>query len=174
MADFDAAVKRTMGHEGGFANDAADPGGKTNYGITEAVARDAGYTADMESMKPEEAKAIYHAKYWYPMRLGEVENQGLAEELFDTAVNCGNYRATRWLQQALNCLNSGARWQRVEEDGKMGPRTLLAANGCAALHPGTLLKAMNVLQGAHYMSLAHKTPRFRRFLRGWLDNRVTL
>ncbi len=35
MANFDLAFKKTVGLEGGYSDDAAYPGGKTRYGITE-------------------------------------------------------------------------------------------------------------------------------------------
>ena len=36
MADFNLAVALTLQHEGGFIDLAADPGGATKYGITQA------------------------------------------------------------------------------------------------------------------------------------------
>ena len=40
--NFDNAFSLLLGHEGGFSDHPADPGGKTRYGVTEAVAREAG------------------------------------------------------------------------------------------------------------------------------------
>jgi lysozyme family protein len=39
MANFKQAFEKTLKFEGGYANDPDDHGGKTMYGITEAVAR---------------------------------------------------------------------------------------------------------------------------------------
>jgi len=33
-SSYDAALARLLVHEGGYTNDAADPGGPTNFGIT--------------------------------------------------------------------------------------------------------------------------------------------
>ena len=40
--NFDQAFNTLLKHEGGFSDHPADPGGKTRYGITEAVAREVG------------------------------------------------------------------------------------------------------------------------------------
>ena len=56
---FDDAVKRVLMHEGGYSDHAADPGGKTMYGITEAVAREVGYRGDMRELPSELAKRSY-------------------------------------------------------------------------------------------------------------------
>ena len=34
ISSYDAALARLLAHEGGYTNDAADPGGPTNFGIT--------------------------------------------------------------------------------------------------------------------------------------------
>ena len=46
--------------EGGYADDPADLGGKTNLGITEAVARRHGYTGDMRDLTDSLAYHIYY------------------------------------------------------------------------------------------------------------------
>ena len=177
MADFGSAFQKTLGLEGGYADDAADPGGKTRYGITEAVARTAGYRGDMRSLPLSLAQSIYRASYWTSLRLDDLKSQELAEELFDTAVNCGVSRAGKFLQRALNVLNDGGqRWHDVLIDGKVGPKTIRVANTAAATerHRARLLKTLNVLQGAHYVTLAERRPEMERFLGGWLDKRVVL
>ncbi|MCP1772876.1 lysozyme family protein [Neisseria perflava] len=54
--DFNTAVDRVLGHEGGYVNHPADPGGETNWGVTKAVAREHGYTGSMREMTRNEAK----------------------------------------------------------------------------------------------------------------------
>ena len=48
--NFDDAIKRVLMHEGGYSDHAADPGGKTMFGITEAVAREVGYRGNMDEL----------------------------------------------------------------------------------------------------------------------------
>lgn len=45
--NFDQAFTRLMGHEGGYSDHPNDPGKKTMWGITEAVARANGFTGDI-------------------------------------------------------------------------------------------------------------------------------
>lgn len=175
-ADFHVAFEETHSNEGGYVNDIADPGGKTRYGITEEVARDYGYTGEMRYLPIETARAIYECKYWSRLRLGEVHSQGIANEVFDSAVNCGRGRASRWLQDACNKLNDrGKRWEDIAVDGKVGPRTMAVVN--AAIGRGVereLDKLLNVKQGHHYDTLCEGNQKFERFLVGWLRKRVKL
>lgn len=112
--NFDQAFTQLLGNEGGYTNNPADPGGATNWGVTEAVARANGYQGDMRDLSQDFAKALYKAKYWDPVcgdQLGE-----LAFHVFDAAVNSGVHQATEWLQQSLG----------VTADGVIGPGTRLA------------------------------------------------
>ena len=56
--DVEALVERVIDREGGYVNNAADKGGPTNFGITEAVARAQGYRGSMRSLRREEAVDI--------------------------------------------------------------------------------------------------------------------
>lgn len=114
--NFNTAFDLLLGHEGGYSDHAADPGGRTKYGITEAVAREAGYTDDMRELPLDVAKDIYLARYWRPIRADDLP-PGIRYTVFDGAVNSGPAQATRWLQRALG----------VEADGVIGPKTLAAA-----------------------------------------------
>ena len=103
-------------HEGGYANLANDPGGETRYGITKAVARENGYQGDMQELPLETAKQIAKVKYWDKVQ-ADVWPPALRFDLFDTAYNSGPTQAIKLMQRALN----------VADDGKIGPKTLLAA-----------------------------------------------
>lgn len=115
--NFDAAFHKLLGHEGGFVDHAADPGGATRWGVTERVARQHGYKGSMRELPVEVAKEIYHASYWTPIRADELPDV-LRYDVFDAAVNSGNGQAVRWLQRALG----------VADDGIIGPVTLRTAN----------------------------------------------
>jgi len=119
--NFDAAFHKLLGHEGGFVDHAADPGGATRWGVTERVARQHGYKGSMRELPVEVAKEIYRASYWTPIRADELPDV-LRYDVFDAAVNSGNGQAVRWLQRALG----------VADDGIIGPVTLRTANAANA------------------------------------------
>ena len=59
----ESMIDTTIGKEGGYVDHPADRGGKTIWGITEAVARANGYTGDMRAMPRSTAVAIYRSEY---------------------------------------------------------------------------------------------------------------
>lgn len=166
--------------EGGYSNDPADRGGATNYGITEATARAAGYTGPMTDLSLATAKDIYRRRYWHTLRLDEIAvlSSGITAELFDTAVNMGRDTAARFLQTALNAFNrEGIDYPDMAVDGKLGPGTLSALREFLTVRSqdgaSVLLKALNCLQGARYLSIAAADPKQERFTFGWFRSRVT-
>jgi len=178
MAEFEPAFNKTLNLEGGYSDNTRDSGGKTRYGITEAVARENGYIGEMQDLPLEVAKRIYLKRYWFPLRLTEVSYQPLADELFDSAVNCGVETAAKWLQVCMNALNAeGTRWPDVGEDGQVGPVTMNALKSLLSLpekFSKGLVKLLNCLQGAYYVQVVRKTPCKEIFMLGWLSNRVQL
>lgn len=114
MSNFDKAFIELLGHEGGYSNNPADPGGETNWGVTVAVARENGYIGSMKDMDQSVAKAIYAKKYWLPV-FDDLPYE-VAFQVFDAAVNSGVGQAVRWLQRAVG----------VADDGKIGPVTMKA------------------------------------------------
>ena len=104
QSSYDESLRRLLVHEGGYTNDAADPGGPTNFGITiydyrKYVKPDA-TAADVRAMKVEAAKAIYRAKYWHAQRCDELP-AGVDYAVFDYGVNSGIGRSGKVLRRAL-------------------------------------------------------------------------
>lgn len=92
----DASIKITLGYEGGYTNDAADPGGPTNWGITIYDARmywkkDA-TASDVKAMPLSVAIGIYQSKYWAKMNC-DADPDGVDLVTFDYGVNSGVGRA---------------------------------------------------------------------------------
>ena len=58
LLDVDQLIDALIEREGGYANQPADKGGATCFGITEAVARDHGYRGPMRQLRRQEAEAI--------------------------------------------------------------------------------------------------------------------
>jgi lysozyme family protein len=147
--NFDTAFALLLDHEGDFSDHAADPGGKTRFGITEAVARQAGYTGDMRELPVDLAKRIYLDSYWRPVRADDLP-PGVRYIVFDGAVNSGPAQSALWLQRALG----------VTADGVIGPRTLAAAYAKDAQQ----LKTAILAQRLRFMTSLTNWPAFSR---GW-------
>ncbi|KAF9579035.1 hypothetical protein BGW38_004882 [Lunasporangiospora selenospora] len=179
MTGFDEAFEHTVANEGGYSNHAADRGVATNYGITEAVARENGYTGPMKELPLSKAKEIYQRRYWRPLHLDEISqlSQPIALELFDTGVNMGNSTAAKFLQRALNVFNrQQADYPDYPADGIIGPNTVAALTAFLAKRKPqgatVLLKALKCLRGARYIELAEGRQQNEAFVFGWLANRV--
>lgn len=179
MADIVALVDALIAREGGYVDHPADKGGPTNWGITEKVACAHGWTGAMRTLPRTEAVRIYRRIYWQEPGFDAVDaiSPSVAAELFDTGVNMGPAVATGFLQRALNALNRTARdYPDITLDRKIGPATLAALRAYLAVRGKTgeavLVKAMNALQGAHYVALAENRPANEAFLYGWIANRV--
>ncbi|MDR6768606.1 lysozyme family protein [Acidovorax delafieldii] len=147
--NFDQAFHQLLGHEGGYVDHPADPGGATCWGVTERVARANGYTGPMKSLPVDVAKAIYKRDYWDAVRADEVPD-AIRYSLFDGAVNSGVKQSVKWLQRALG----------VTDDGVLGPQTLQAANAA----DGPTLKAK--MLGARLQFMAD-LPTWPAFGKGW-------
>jgi len=180
VADVEGLIDELIAREGGYADNAADKGGPTCFGITEAVARAHGYAGPMKLLPREEAATIYQRVYWLRPRFDEIAKRSwrLAAELFDTGVNMGPAVAATFLQRALTALNrGGSDYPDLVPDGRIGPMTLFALDAFLATRgrangQTVLLRALEALQGERYLRLAERRPANEAFLYGWLANRI--
>jgi lysozyme family protein len=179
MTSIEDLIEDVIEREGGYVNHPADRGGATNWGVTEAVARRQGYVGEMRALPRSDATAIYKRLYWLSPRFDAIAERApkLAAEMFDTGINMGTGTATGFLQRALNALNrEGRDYPDLKVDRAVGPATLAALDaflnkrGKAA--EGVLLKAVEALQGAHYLNIAEARPSQEAFVYGWLANRI--
>jgi len=160
MADFEKAVEKTLNIEKGYSNNPNDYGGETKYGISKRWNPD----VDIRNLTIDHAKEIYRKKYWDKLRLDEINNQLIAEEVFDTGVNLNPKRAARFLQIAFNLLTEDGLY--LLKDGKLGSKTINAINGYR--YPGAILKILNGLQFMHYLKRVEEDETQRGMFRGWL------
>lgn len=149
MAQFDKLIGRVLAHEGGYVDHPKDPGGATNFGITERVAREWGYKGHMRDLPREVAVAIYRQRYWERVQ-GDKLPDAVAFQVLDAAVNHGTGNAIRWLQKAAG----------VAEDGSIGPVTLAAVRKA---DQDDLVLMFNAIRLDFYTSLTT----FATFGRGW-------
>jgi len=146
---FDEAFAALLLHEGGFSDHAADPGGATRFGVTQAVARSEGFRGDMREYPLSDAKRVYRSRYWNALRLDELPG-AIRFDLFDAAVNSGPSQALKWAQRIVG----------VPDDGKIGPVTIQALN---SINVNKFVAKYNATR-LHFMT---SLPGWANFGRGW-------
>lgn len=170
-----AMIAGVIAVEGGYVNHKADPGGETNMGITKRVAQQNGYRGPMRTLPREVAENIYYRQYlvapgYEPLIALDA---AVTEELFDTTVNMGPPRPSRWFQQSLNTICGAS----LTVDGRVGPSTVSAFASCQARIGAsrlcvTMLNSLDNMQRAEYGRLVRVNPRLNVFYRGWIAHRV--
>lgn len=99
-SQFEVAYKFVKQWEGGYVNDAADPGGETKFGISKRAYPD----VNIKDLNEDEAKAIYKKDYYDTLGCdGRTVDWAVA--VFDTCVNCGLARTALWLEDAHHNLD---------------------------------------------------------------------
>lgn len=178
---FATALAATIGIEGGYSDHPSDSGGKTNFGVTEKLARAYGYNGDMHNFPIEFAVRIYREHFWDAMRLDEiaVHSPRIASELFDTGVNAGSATAVKLLQRSLNALNrQGRDFSDITVDGLVGRLTISTLHTFLTFRfkdgEHVLLRALNALQAVYYMELSERREKDEDFMFGWLLHRVVI
>lgn len=143
--DFETAFFNVIGHEGGYVNNPADPGGETNFGISKRAYP----SEDIKGMTLDRARTLYFRDYWGPAGC-EVVPQAIKPQLFDMAVNSGVKQAIKTLQRTVG----------ETEDGIIGPKTLKAVH---SMPPSQLVARFN----AHRLILLTGLPTWSAFGKGW-------
>ena len=167
MADFKAAFAFVLQHEDSTRSGrvTVDAGGRTRFGIAEKFHPDLPeefFIGPVEDALAE-AEKIEEREYWDAMKLAEVEDQSVANKLFDMGVNMGVLQATVYAQRAANALVAVD--VRVAEDGVIGPRTLAAINTAG---PMAYYQLLRELSAAYYRHVAAVNPAQAVNLAGWL------
>jgi len=165
MARFEDAIGTVLAHEGGFVDNPADPGGRTNFGITQGyydglAAHGKVEPLDVKDLTIDQAKAIYQQFWWNAFQYEAINDQTVATKVFDEAVNVGSRRMHKFTQQACNVLG-----QNLIVDGNLGPKSFEAINAC---DPQALVTQLRSELATYYTNLANAKPELKIFLRNWL------
>jgi len=121
QANYQKIMGWIKAHEGGFVDHPQDPGGRTNFGITQAT-YDASRQANglgqrnVKMIDQAEVAEIYERQYWSRVQ-GDALPDGVDYTVMDYAVNSGASRSVKVLQRLLG----------VKVDGVVGMFTLAAA-----------------------------------------------
>lgn len=169
----------TIKIEGEYSDNPHDSGGKTMYGITEALAREYGYKGDMQDLPLSFAKDLYATEFYFKPNLDMIASNLIQKEVFDSSVNVGSHRTITWLQRCLNVFNRMQdHYKDITVDGIIGNQTIGALFKFLALRgiegEVVLLKALNCLQGNFYIELAERRETQEEFCYGWINKRISL
>lgn len=158
---FHEAYSFVLGEEKGYVNDPADSGGATKDGVTQStydLYRKHLHLDQMpvKYMTREEREDIYKG-IWVDSK-ASILPEGVDIMHYDCAVNTGNSRAAKILQQTIG----------VKEDGIIGPITLKRLKELYDDTPQILLLRLYTNRCSFYNTLAEKRPKDQKFLKGWL------
>jgi lysozyme family protein len=109
---------------------------------------------NIADITPEQATEYYQEHYWKPF-YSQIENQTVADKLFDMGVLFGIGTATKLLQNVLSLVI----------DGVFGPKTLSTVNQADSV---SLLSAFQAALVSHALGIANAQPKDRVFLVGWI------
>jgi len=170
MAEFKAAFQKMLIHEGGYSNDPDDLGGETYQGIARAMHSNwhgwllidkhknkTGFPSslDEDAELKKEIDLFYWTNFWFPINADRIQNQSIANSIFDFGVNAGIKTSVRLVQEIIG----------AEVDGLMGLQTLNRLNSFDYNH---FLSAFIVAKITHYIHLVEKYPANKKYLYGWI------
>jgi lysozyme family protein len=185
MADFNAAHKKVMGNEGGYANNPADAGGETYKGIARNFWKNWGGWKYIDGVKanavpqPAYGTTAYrnHVAYLSGCLAGLTSLQQMVLDFYKQNFwdkyrlpEVNDQSVATWLYDHV--VNGGARgvqWMQeaagVTADGKVGSATIVAIN---AADPAALLQDAEDMAAFYRLDRAAADPSQIQFLPSWL------
>jgi lysozyme family protein len=148
---FCAIIPIILELEGGYVNNPSDPGGATNFGISQRSYP----SVNIAQLTEDDAANIYYTDYWLAGKCNAMPFP-LCAYYFDACVNQGPSEAALILQKTVG----------VAQDGVVGPATLAACNGT----PGTQHYIYLTNRLAHYRTLTT----WSTFGDGWTNRLLRL
>jgi lysozyme family protein len=174
-ADVKVSLGVVFGHEGGLQCDPHDPGnwtggkvglgraGCTKYGIaTVTYPRE-----DIRHLSIQRAALLYERDFWTPLRLSDFRSQGLATEVFDTAVNMGVGTSANIVLKTINYLGPA----HYKMTGHLNPEQAEWINKYTKrkVRRVKFWKILNVYQAERYMSIINHNEKMRQYEDSWFS-----
>ena len=164
MADFRPAFEKMIRNEGGYVNHtvAGDRGGQTYAGIARKFQPDwPGWRLidQNDTDNPELTalvRAFYKENFWDKLKADTIQNQPIAESLFDFAVNAGVRTAVKLAQLVVGST----------PDGILGPNTLEKINQA---DEALFVAKYALAKVARYAEIVNRDRSQGKFLLGWLN-----
>jgi lysozyme family protein len=112
-------------------------------------------TLDEDAELKNEIDLFYWSNFWFPINADRIQNQSMANSIFDFGVNAGIKTSVRLAQKIIG----------AEVDGIIGEQTLSRLNSFDRSH---FLSAFIVAKITHYINLVKKRPANKKYLYGWI------
>lgn len=144
---FEDSIDFVLRNEGGLVDNPKDPGGLTNFGISQRRYPN----LDIRNLTVDQAKEIYKRDYWL---FDGIAYQAVATKLFDAYVNMG-HTAIKLAQAIVGAT----------QDGFYGANTEARIN---AMDPVKFLGYYRIWLVQHYQDIVLRHPDQAVFLKGWL------
>jgi len=171
MAVIGPAFEKMMMNEGGYIVHTVkgDIGGMTYAGISrkyhpswsgwsiiDDYLSNKNYCQIETSELTDLVKDFYNKNYWYPLKCFYIDNQKIANSLFDFAVNTGIRTASKLIQIVV----------QVTPDGFVGPKTINAIN---TIDYQTFSSRFFISKVARYTNICNNNKSQSKFLLGWIN-----
>ena len=163
MADFDPAFEQMIRDEGGYqlTNIPGDRGGQTYAGIARnpnpdwpgwALVEGKEFGSSLTPMVWE----FYRTRFWDPIRGSEINEQAIAESIFNFAVNAGVGVAAKLAQVIVGAT----------PDGSIGPKTVDLINRCT---DKGFIASYAIAKIQRYANICNRDRGQAKFLLGWVN-----
>lgn len=170
MADFNLAFIHTMEAEGDYVNDPDDSGGETYMGVARTKnphwpgwpiiddlknRNDFPECLDNDEQVQLHVKSIYAERYWDVIKGNDIEDQKIAESIFDFAVNAGPGTSAKLAQIAVGAI----------ADGIIGRNSLAKINGT---DKSVFMSEFTLAKIQRYVEICDGNSNNRKFFYGWI------
>lgn len=167
MAAYEPAFEKMIINEGGYklVNIPGDSGGQTFAGIARNYHgswKGWNYIDSNDLTNPKlinSVKSFYKSKFWNLINGDKINNQKIAELIFDFAVNAGVRTSAKIAQGIIN----------AEMDGVIGPKTLAKLNNYDS---EKFLLKFALAKVSRYAQICNKNKTQSKFLLGWINRTI--
>lgn len=164
MANFKSAFEKTIKNEGGYVLTKIkfDRGGLTFAGITRRYHPDwPGWTYIDDGKRDDPAlkklaRDFYKAEFWSRINGEVIQDQGMAESIYDFGVNAHPVTSIKLAQRVVG----------VSQDGIVGPVTSSALN---TMDPKIFHLKFALAKIARYARICSRDRSQKKFLHGWIN-----
>ncbi len=175
LADFKVSYDILLKNEGGYVNDPDDSGGETYKGVARNYHQNWQGWVVIDSMKHQPdfpsnlndnqelnnlIAEFYENNFWDKVKGNDITEQGIAESIFDFAVNAGIRTSSKLAQKVVG----------ANPDGKIGPNTLAKLNSFTV---DNFKKSFALAKIEHYADICKRKPSNKKFLLGWINRTLS-